>query len=101
MNARFDAGALLSINQVSGSQQISVRSPECSVTVVTSRAQKDFAWMRLALDEAETAAKGGDVPIGAVIVRAGEVVAHLDHMDPPSGRCVRAGDVASNQKDGK
>ena len=25
---------------------------------------------------------------------AGEVVAHLDHSDPPSGRCVRAGDVA-------
>jgi hypothetical protein len=26
---------------------------------------------------------------------AGEVVAHLDHIDPPSGRCVRAADVAS------
>jgi hypothetical protein len=40
---------------------------------------------------------------------AGEVVAHLDHPDPPSGRCVRAGDLAMggatdgaiNQKDGK
>ncbi len=32
---------------------------------------------------------------------AGEVVAHLDHFDPPSGRCVRANNVASNQKDGK
>ena len=31
--------------------------------------------MRLALEEAEAAAKGGDVPIGAVIVRSGEVIA--------------------------
>ncbi len=45
-------------------------------------AEHDFRWL---------ACDGG----------AGEVVAHLDHVDPPSGRCVRAGDVASNQKDGK
>jgi hypothetical protein len=32
---------------------------------------------------------------------AGEVVAHLDRIDPPSGRCVRASDLASNQKDSK
>jgi hypothetical protein len=28
---------------------------------------------------------------------AGEVVAHLDRSDPPAGRCVRAGDIASNK----
>jgi hypothetical protein len=47
-----------------------------------SDAEHDFRWL---------ACGGG----------AGEVVAHLDHVDPPSGRCMRAGDVASNQKDGK
>ena len=45
-------------------------------------AEHDFRWL---------ACDGG----------SGEVVAHLDRFDPPSGRCVRAGDVASNQKDGK
>lgn len=33
------------------------------------------AWMRLAIAEAEAAAAHGDVPIGAVVVRDGEVVA--------------------------
>jgi len=35
----------------------------------------DEAWMRLALDEARRAAEHGDVPIGAVAVREGEVIA--------------------------
>jgi hypothetical protein len=39
-------------------------------------AEHDFRWL---------ACDGG----------AGEVVAHLDRVDPPSGRCVRAGDLAS------
>jgi tRNA(adenine34) deaminase len=43
--------------------------------VTTSRAAKDAAWMRLALDEAEDAADAGEAPVGAVIVRSGEVVA--------------------------
>jgi hypothetical protein len=45
-------------------------------------AEHDFRWL---------ACDGG----------AGEVVAHLDRFDPPSGRCVRASDVASNQRGGK
>jgi hypothetical protein len=45
-------------------------------------AEHDFRWL---------ACDGG----------AGEVVAHLDRFDPPSGHCVHAGDVASNQRDGK
>lgn len=43
--------------------------------MTTSRAAKDAAWMRLALDEAEDAADAGEAPVGAVIVRSGEVVA--------------------------
>jgi hypothetical protein len=45
-------------------------------------AEQDFRWL---------ACNGG----------AGEVVAHLDHADPPAGRCARAGDVALNQGDRK
>ena len=43
--------------------------------MTTARAKKDAAWMRLALDEAEDAADAGEAPVGAVIVRDGEVVA--------------------------
>lgn len=35
----------------------------------------DLSWMRLALDEAQQATGHGDVPIGAVAVREGEVIA--------------------------
>lgn len=35
----------------------------------------DLTWMRLALDEARLAAEHGDVPIGAVAVRGGHVIA--------------------------
>lgn len=34
----------------------------------------DEAWMRLALEEARRAASGGDVPVGAVVVRDGAVI---------------------------
>lgn len=36
---------------------------------------EDEKWMRLALEQAECAAKLGEVPVGAVIVKDGEVVA--------------------------
>ena len=42
--------------------------------MTTSRAKRDEAWMRLALDEAEDAAEAGEVPVGAVIVRDSEVL---------------------------
>jgi tRNA(adenine34) deaminase len=48
---------------------------ETILAVTASRTKKDEAWMRLALDEADDAAEAGDVPVGAVIVRAGEVIA--------------------------
>lgn len=35
----------------------------------------DSEWMRQALEEAQRAAEHGDVPIGAVAVRAGEIIA--------------------------
>ena len=40
--------------------------------------------MRLALDEAEDAAEAGEVPVGAVIVRAGEVVARAGNASVSS-----------------
>lgn len=35
----------------------------------------DIGWMRMALEEARRAAAAGDVPVGAVIVRKGELLA--------------------------
>lgn len=32
-------------------------------------------WMQLALEEARTAAQEGEIPVGAVLVRDGEVIA--------------------------
>ena len=35
----------------------------------------DRAWMRLALEEAKAAAALGEVPVGALVVRSGELIA--------------------------
>lgn len=43
--------------------------------MTTSRAKADAAWMRLALDEAEDAGEAGEVPVGAIVVKDGEVIA--------------------------
>lgn len=40
-----------------------------------SRAEEDAFWMREALSEAEKAAQAGEVPVGAVLVHNGQVMA--------------------------
>lgn len=40
-----------------------------------SRAEEDAYWMGLALGEAEKAARAGEVPVGAVLVHNGQVMA--------------------------
>jgi tRNA(adenine34) deaminase len=45
----------------------------------------DTTWMRLALDEARRAAEHGDVPIGAVAVRDGEVIARAHNRREADG----------------
>lgn len=35
----------------------------------------DIRWMRLALEQAQAAAQAGEVPVGAVVVRAGQLIA--------------------------
>jgi tRNA(adenine34) deaminase len=52
--------------------------------VTNSRAKQDEAWMRLAIDEAEDAAEAGEVPVGAVIVREGEVLARAGNSSVSS-----------------
>jgi tRNA(adenine34) deaminase len=41
-----------------------------------SRRADDEAWMRLALAEGQLAEEAGEVPVGAVIVRDGQLIAH-------------------------
>jgi tRNA(adenine34) deaminase len=45
----------------------------------------DVTWMRLALDEARRAAEHGDVPIGAVAVRDGQVIAQAHNRRERDG----------------
>jgi tRNA(adenine34) deaminase len=45
----------------------------------------DETWMRLALDEARRAAEHGDVPIGAVAVRDGQVIAQAHNRRERDG----------------
>jgi tRNA(adenine34) deaminase len=45
----------------------------------------DVTWMRLALDEARRAAAHGDVPIGAVAVRDGQVIAQAHNRRERDG----------------
>jgi tRNA(adenine34) deaminase len=55
-----------------------------TAAVNASRVKKDEAWMRLALDEAEDAAEAGEVPVGAVIVRDGEVISRAGNASVSS-----------------
>jgi tRNA(adenine34) deaminase len=41
-----------------------------------TRSEIDETWMRLALDEARLAAEADEVPVGAIVVRDEELVAH-------------------------
>ena len=40
----------------------------------------DEKWMRIALEEAECAAKMGEIPVGAVIVQNGEILARAHNL---------------------
>ena len=67
----------------------------------------DIAFMRLALAQADLAALAGEVPVGAVLVKAGEVVAQAHnqpiHLHDPSGHAEMlalraAGQVLANYR---
>jgi tRNA(adenine34) deaminase len=55
-----------------------------------NRAQDDIGFMELALAEARLAAEAGEVPVGAVVVRGGEVVARA------SNRTIRDQDATAH-----
>src|SRR5215472_12774515 len=54
---------------------------------VDMRSREDAAWMELALEQARMAARAGEVPVGALVIKDGEIVGRghnrsiLDH-DP-------------------
>src|SRR5262249_28282078 len=61
--------------------------PEISTDAELKRARDDAVWMRLALEQARIGAEAGEVPVGAVVTKDGEIVGRghncnlLDH-DP-------------------
>ena len=57
---------------------------------LTARSQADDQWMAVALEEARLAADAGEVPVGAVIVREGAVIAHAGN------RTIRDGDATAH-----
>jgi tRNA(Arg) A34 adenosine deaminase TadA len=50
-------------------------------TMTTPHTPEDLGFMQLALDQAHAAARAGEVPVGAVVVRAGQLVA-VSHNAP-------------------
>lgn len=44
-------------------------------TMTTTHGPEDLGFMQLALEQAQAAARAGEVPVGAVVVRAGQVIA--------------------------
>lgn len=65
-------------------------SPTGEGYLTESREQEDEHWMRRALEEARGALARGDVPVGAVVVRGGELVAAAGN------RTVVDGDVTAH-----
>ena len=63
--------------------------------MTTAHSPEDIGFMQLALRQAKAAADAGEVPVGAVVVRAGQVVgvghnAPLTHHDPTAHAEVKA-----------
>lgn len=57
----------------------------CNVEETDRFSETDRKWMRLALEQAALAAQAGEVPVGAVLVRDGELIAA--GFNQPIGRC--------------
>ena len=43
-------------------------------TDTTNNTNSDYVWMQVALDLAHAAAKNGEVPVGAIVVKEGEII---------------------------
>jgi len=63
--------------------------------------ERDAAWMRMALEQARLAGEAGEVPVGAVVIKDGELVARghnrnlLDHDPSAHAEIVALRDAAS------
>jgi tRNA(adenine34) deaminase len=59
--------------------------PVFDVEEIDRFSEADQKWMRLALEQAALAAQAGEVPVGAVLVKDGELIAA--GFNQPIGRC--------------
>ena len=66
-----------------------------------TRPERDAAWMRMALEQARLAGKAGEVPVGALVIKDGELIARghnrnlLDHDPSAHAEVVALRDAAS------
>lgn len=74
---RRDALAVLATDSVGPSEVVWLEGVATDVRV--ARADPDVPWMRRALAQAEAAARAGEVPVGAVVVRDQKVVAEASN----------------------
>jgi tRNA(adenine34) deaminase len=50
--------------------------PDASKKIQPTASRDDGSWMELALEQARAAAEAGEVPVGALVIRGGEIVGH-------------------------
>ena len=55
-------------------------------------------YMKAALREAETAAENGDIPVGAVIVKNGQVIASAHNTREKEGNAVRHAEITAIER---
>lgn len=66
-----------------------------------TRPERDAAWMRMALEQARLAGEAGEVPVGALVIKDGELIARghnrnlLDHDPSAHAEVVALRDAAS------
>ena len=70
-------------------------------TVVDPTDAADCRWMQVAIDEARTAEGHGDVPIGAVVVRDGELIARRHNERELTGDPTAHAEVLALREDRK
>lgn len=55
--------------------------PEMTRAPELTRSEKDAAWMRMALEQARLAGDAGEVPVGALVIKDGQLIAQAHNRN--------------------